>query len=310
MTDHDDRLPSSGTRMTSEPPLPLPSRPELPEGISRPEPPADPRAAALPHWPAWTPLPALLLTFLIALAGTLAIVALVELTGMQVNAQSLPPGITIGGTIVQDLALVGSAVLFARVWAGGVSVADFGIRRTPLWPAVGWTALTWFAFLAFSAAWAAAFDITENDDLPAELGADESTVALIAVAFLVTLLAPICEELFFRGFCFTAVRRAIGVAGSAIVTGAVFGLIHAGGTEPEFLVPLAVLGALLCLLYWRTGSLIPCMVLHAVNNSIALGVALEWQPTVIVATMAVTSLLIVAGALAISRRSAPDAALA
>jgi membrane protease YdiL (CAAX protease family) len=296
--------------MTSEPPLPLPSRPELPDGVPRPEPPVRRPAAALPPWPAWTPLPALLLTFLTALVGTLAIVVMVELTGMEVDSRDLPPGITIGGTIVQDLALVGWAVLFARVWAGGVSAADFGIRRTPLWPAVGWTLLTWVTFLVFSAAWAAALGITEDDDLPAELGADESTLALIAVTFLVTLLAPICEELFFRGFCFTALRRSVGVAGAAIVTGAVFGLIHAGGTEPEFLVPLGVLGALLCLLYWRTGSLLPCMVLHAINNSIALGVALEWQPGAIAATVLASSLLIVAGSLAVARRSPPDAALA
>lgn len=304
--------------MTSEPPLPLPSRepprplpvrPELPEGISRPDPPPRRRADALPDWPAWTPLPALLLTFLTALVGTLAIVVVVELVGMEVDSGNLPPGITIGGTIVQDLALVGFAVLFARVWAGGVSAADFGIRRTPLGPAIGWTVLTWVSFLAFSAAWAAALGITESDDLPDRLGADESTLALIAVAFLVTLLAPICEELFFRGFCFTALRRAVGVAGAAILTGAIFGLIHAGGTEPAFLVPLGVLGALLCLLYWRTGSIVPCMVLHAINNSIALGVALEWEPVVIVGTMAGTSLLIVAGSLALSRRS-PSTALA
>jgi membrane protease YdiL (CAAX protease family) len=293
-----------------EPPVPLPSRPELPEGISRPEPPAGRHSEQLPNWPAWTPLPALLLTFLTALVGTLAIVVVVELAGMEVDSNDLPPGVTIGGTIVQDFALVGSAVLFARVWAGGVSAADFGIRRTRLGPAIGWTALTWFSYLAFSAAWAAIFDITESDNLPAELGADESTLALIAVAFLVTLVAPIAEELFFRGFCFTAVRRALGVAGSAIVTGVIFGLIHAGGTEPEFLVPLGVLGALLCLLYWRTGSIVPCMVLHAINNSIALGVALEWQPVAIVATMAATSLLIVAAALTLSRPSAPDTALA
>ena len=40
-----------------------------------------------------------------------------------------------------------------------------------------------------------------------------------------------------------------------------------------FLVPLGVFGALLCLLYHRTGSLLPCMALHALNNSLALGVS-------------------------------------
>jgi hypothetical protein len=295
--------------MTSEPPptpLPLATRPELPAGAPLP-----PEALAeqrrlgpdgLPRWPAWTPLPALLLTFITALVGTLAIVVLVELTGREVDSSQLPPGVTIGGTMIQDLALIGSAVLFARTWAGGVRLADFGIRRTPLRQAIGWTVLTWFAFLAFSAAWAAIFDITENDDLPRELGADESTAALIGVMILVTLLAPVCEEFFFRGFCFTALRRSFGVALGAALTGVIFGLIHAGGSEPEFLVPLGVLGALLCLLYWRTGSIIPCMVLHALNNSIALGVALGWEPVAIAATMLASSGLIVAVAVALAAR--------
>lgn len=294
--------------MTSEPPPPHPpltQRPELPAGVDPPPESASvaTRDGGLPHWPAWTPLPALLLTFLIALGGTLILVLAVELTGREIDSNDLPPGITIGGTMVQDLALIGSAVLFARIWAGGARPRDFGISATALRPAIGWTVLTWFAFLAFSAAWAAIFDITENDDLPAELGADESTLALIGVLVLVTLLAPVCEEFFFRGFCFTALRRSFGVAAAAVVTGAVFGLIHAGGTEPEFLVPLAVLGALLCLLYWRTGSIIPCMVLHALNNSIALGVALDWEPLAIVATMLGSSGLIVTVALALARRS-------
>ena len=302
--------------MTSEPPpppLPLLTRPELPAGAPLP-----PEALAearrlgpdgLPRWPAWTPLPALLLTFITALVGTLAIVVIVELTGRQVDSSPVPPGVKIGGAMIQQLAFIGSAVLFARTWAGGVRISDFGIRRTPLRPAIGWTVLTWFAFLVFSAAWAAIFDITENDDLPKELGADESSAALIGVMILVTLLAPICEEFFFRGFCFTALRRSFGVVVAAVLTGVIFGLIHAGGSEPEFLVPLGVLGALLCLLYWRTGSIIPCMVLHALNNSIALGVALEWEPVAITATMLASSGLIVAVALALARR-APAAAAA
>ena len=294
--------------MTSQPPPspPLSTHPELPVGAPLPpEAVAEARHSGpggLPRWPAWTPLPALLLAFLTALVGTLALAVLVELTGREVDSSRLPPGVVIGGTVIQDLALIGAAVLFARTLAGRVRVGDFGIRRTPLRAAVGWTVLTWFAFLAFSAAWAAIFDINENDDLPQELGADESTAALIGVMILVTLLAPVCEEFFFRGFCFTALRRSFGVAVAAIITGAVFGAIHASGTEPEFLVPLGVLGALLCLLYWRTGSIIPCMVLHALNNSIALGVALEWEPVAIVATMLGSSGLIVAVALALARR--------
>lgn len=301
--------------MTSElPPSrpPLAERPELPAGVEPPPdaPPVPRGRHALPHWPAWTPLPALLLAFLIALVGTLTIAALVELSGREVDATNLPPGITLGGAVIQGFALIGTAILFAKVWGGGARLGDFGIRATAPRAAVGWTALTWFAFLAFSAAWAALFDITESGGLPAGLGKDDPLPALIGLVILATVVAPVAEEFFFRGFCFTALRRAFGVAAGAIITGAVFGVIHAGGTDAQFLVPLGVFGALLCLLYWRTGSIIPCMVLHALNNSVAVGVALEWDPAPIIALMGATSGLIVVVALLLARRSQAAAPVA
>jgi membrane protease YdiL (CAAX protease family) len=44
-----------------------------------------------------------------------------------------------------------------------------------------------------------------------------------------------------------------------------------------YLVPLALLGVLLCVLYERTQSLYPCMALHCINNSIAFGGAEHWS---------------------------------
>ena len=41
-------------------------------------------------------------------------------------------------------------------------------------------------------------------------------------------------------------------------------------------MPLGLLGMGLCLLYVRTGSLYPCVAAHALNNSIAFGVARHW----------------------------------
>ena len=114
--------------------------------------------------------------------------------------------------------------------------------------------------------------------------------ALVAVALLVCVMAPIAEELFFRGFVFTAFRRSLGLPVAAVLTGAIFGAIHLGGTEIEFIVPLAVFGVLLCLLYVWTDSLLPCIVLHALNNALALGVAEDWgawTPLAMVAAAAV-----------------------
>ena len=137
--------------------------------------------------------------------------------------------------------------------------------------------LGWLGFFMFSGAYVAIFDIDARDELPSELGADDSTVALVAVAILVTVIAPIAEEFFFRGYFFGALRNWKGPMVAAIVTGLVFGAIHAGSSPAPFLVPLAVFGFVLCLITWRTQSLYPAIVLHALNNSLALGVSQGWD---------------------------------
>jgi membrane protease YdiL (CAAX protease family) len=142
--------------------------------------------------------------------------------------------------------------------------------------------------------WVAALGIHERDNLPDQLGADKSTLAMLAVAGLVCVVAPVAEEVFFRGYFFTALRNWKGVWPAAIITGVVFGAIHAGSAPVGYLVPLAVFGFGLCLLYWKTGSLYPCIVLHALNNSLAFGVSQHWGwqiPVLMLASLAVIALL-------------------
>jgi len=301
--------------VTSVPPPSGPEpllRPELPDGLppERIPPMPAPRTGreGLPAWPPWAPFAAMLVTLGIAILGATLATVVAQLAGYDVDAGDPPPGVTITGTFVQDGALILSAWLMARLTAGSPTAAQFGLRRVVFGRAVGWLVAAWVAFLAFSGIWAAALSIEENDDLPQELGADDSSTALFFVAVLVCVAAPIAEELFFRGFCFTALRRWIGVAGGAIATGVIFGLIHAGSADVVFLVPLGVFGTLLCLLYHRTGSLLPCMVLHALNNSLALGVSQSWEPLQVIALMIGASFVVVALVSPISRRTAPQTA--
>ncbi|HZH24010.1 MAG TPA: CPBP family intramembrane glutamic endopeptidase [Solirubrobacteraceae bacterium] len=283
-------LPPSADR-----PAPVPSRPELPEGVWRPEPLPPPSGRdALPRWPLWAPFAGLLGALLVAVVGVGVITLVIELAGVD-TADDTPPAVAIGGTYVQDLGLIGTALLLARVLDAPLTPAKFGLRLTRLRPAIGWTLLSWFIFFAFATVWGIALDITENDDLPEEFGVDGSTVALIAVAILVCVLAPIAEELFFRGFCFTALRRALGMLPAAILTGIIFGAIHLGSSEIEFIVPLMVFGFSLCLLYVWTDSLLPCIVLHALNNGLAFGVMQGWGAATVpaMAAAAVLSALIV-----------------
>src|SRR3954471_11783233 len=265
-------------------PGPPPDLPERPEGLPEPE----------PRWAPWTAPVALVAGFAVAIFGYIVIGAIAGAAGADMD--NLPAGVDIAATVIQDAALVGSAIVFARL-AARPRPAQFGLRPTRFWRATGLIVLTWVGFFAFSAIWVAALGITERDDLPDQLGADNGTVALIAVMILVCVVAPVCEEVFFRGYFFTALRNWKGVWPAAIITGLVFGAIHAGSAPVGYLVPLAVFGFGLCLLYWKTGSLYPCIALHAINNSIAFGVTQSWDwqiPLVVIGSLGIIGLVMLA----------------
>jgi CAAX protease family protein len=110
----------------------------------------------------------------------------------------------------------------------------------------------------------------KQEDIGGDLGVGNPDV-LIAVAAVVMIvgLAPIAEESFFRGFLFAGLRSRWSLVPAAVVSGLIFGLVHAP-TGITTVVPLAVLGVALCWLYDRTGSLWPCVIAHAINNGLAL----------------------------------------
>ncbi len=89
---------------------------------------------------------------------------------------------------------------------------------------------------------------------------------------LLAFVAPLTEEFFFRGFVFGVLRERVGVVGGALATGLVFGLVHVAGSPIETVGVLIILGVLLCALYQRTGSLLPCIALHSLNNAISFAV--------------------------------------
>jgi hypothetical protein len=263
-----------------------PEHPELPDGIAPPE--------RTPPWPPWTSIAALVVGFGAAVVAAMIIGGVGAVFGAGFNHP--PPAVSILSVIAQDLCLIGSALLFARM-SGPPRPSQFGLQPPKrLGSAVGWVVGGYVAFVVLSYAWLSAIGQTNaKDTITDDLGAKGSTAALIGVAFVVTVLAPLAEELFFRGYFFTALRSWKGVWPAAILTGLVFGGIHVGSAPAPFLVPLAVFGFLLCLLYWRTGSLYPCIVLHALNNCLAFGVSQNWDwqiPVLMVAALTVIAGLI------------------
>lgn len=98
-----------------------------------------------------------------------------------------------------------------------------------------------------------------------------------AIVFLALALVPaIAEEFFFRGYLLGALRGRLPAWAAILVTGAVFGLFHAsvgGIVAVERVLSSAALGIVLGWVCWTSRSVLPGMILHALNNGLLLSLA-------------------------------------
>ena len=170
------------------------------------------------------------------------------------------------------------ALLVARLHSP--DVREYLRIRTPDGPGIALAALGW-ATLYPAVLWAGqlneslpqpewlrAFEQSQVELLEgALLGSDLSTAFL----FVALALTPaICEELLFRGYLQRQVERAGGAVASIVVVGVLFGAYHLRLSQ---VVPLSMLGIYMGFAVWATGSLWAGVVVHLLNNGLAVVVA-------------------------------------
>lgn len=84
--------------------------------------------------------------------------------------------------------------------------------------------------------------------------------------FTLVIIAPVSEEVLFRGYLLGKLRKYIPIWASVLITSLLFGLVH---FEWNVGVDVFALSIVLCLLRIQTGRLWPSIVLHMIKNSIA-----------------------------------------
>ncbi|HTR72127.1 MAG TPA: type II CAAX endopeptidase family protein [Solirubrobacteraceae bacterium] len=249
-------------------------------------------------WSPWTAGLALIGGVLLATLGGLIVDIPAVLLGVKITSGHTPHGIELADTIVQDVGFVVAAVYCAHLGGRAVRAWMFGLRK----PGVGWVSATGMlvfllvAFLILSAIWSLLVN-PGKEKLLEQLGTNEAASLLLLSAALTCVVAPICEELLFRGYIFTALRGWRGTWPAAVMTGLLFGGVHAGSAPALDLVPLALLGFGLCLLYRYSGSLYPGIVAHSLNNSVAFAALESWSwqaPVLIVCSLALIAALVLA----------------
>ena len=227
-----------------------------PGGTGEPEP-RPPSAPPVPVAPRTGAFGALHTRWLLlwAGAGVLAISALSAGAGQL----GIPASDELIGAMLYLPVVAWIAVMVVR--RGGVN-----LRAMLRWPSLGtfWFVVAGLVVLQFMFS-LAAITLTElvapwMDDSLAGVGEGNLVLAVIGIA----VLPPLVEEITFRGILLErlAVKWRLGVA--VIISAVFFGILHA---DP---VGAGMFGVITGLLYLRTGSLWPGIIIHFINNAVAL----------------------------------------
>ena len=177
-------------------------------------------------------------------------------------------------------AVAGAVVLFLIVWAvahrgaNPLTAATMGVRRTAFWPALGWALAIMVGVVAAESLYLLLSGAGAQEEAAAA-GGQMGVGAALLLVLGVAVLVPIAEEVAFRGYLFPALTRWSGPWTAAVIAAILFGAAHVLAYPPEVLPALTFFGFGACLLYWFTGSLLPCIGLHALNNGLVIAVTTD-----------------------------------
>lgn len=154
-------------------------------------------------------------------------------------------------------------------WSEGFGMGSGQLRLLRLSPLLYLAAIPFLMIITKGYHWMLShwFDLELTLQDVAQAVSEEPSWLAAGYILSAIFAGPIYEELIFRGILFPFIARQIGVAGGVVATSAVFGLIHSH--IPSFL-PMFLLSGVLCMAYWRTGSLWVSIGIHAIFNAIGI----------------------------------------
>ena len=218
--------------------------------------------------------PAILVLYMIA--SVMTGVASISLGG-ELSALLGSGEVSVGGSLLlltaTQLGLLATAALFVatpRALAGARFLPERGLLRS-MAIGIGIGIPAWIGAHLLAAV---VTGLLRGLGIEPELGLAEAALDraepwVLIVALVV--VAPVAEEIFFRGVAFNAWEREYGTSRAVYGTAALFAVIHGSAFA---LVPFFALGLILAHLYRRTRSLPATIALHATFNAISVAITL------------------------------------
>lgn len=168
---------------------------------------------------------------------------------------------------IQVLLMLGVVWFFAVFWRKA-SLKDLGLRYYSILKTLWYTFLALLGIFAMSFLYVfvmnSFFGIEAPTSKVEELvrsGNISSNILLVVV----TIVAPFSEEIFFRGYLYSAFKKAWGVNAGLFLSSFLFALAH---LEIYSFIPIFIIGWILAYIFEKTKSLFPVIFLHAAYNLI------------------------------------------
>ena len=231
------------------------------------------------HWGPWATFVWLMVTGVVTLV--VIVLAGVAITGWQYAqldstfAEKAPflefflsrvTGLFLPLTIVQTLTVVAMVIVLTRRGSTGRTRRQMlALEAMPVWPCIKWTAATLVVVIALSELPRLVFDLGHEDAMDWLKLMKPAWLTMI----LLVVLAPLSEELLFRGFAYAGLAPSrIGPVGAILLTSAVWAVIHVQYAWP-LIAQIFIFGVVFGIVRWRSGSLWPPIIAHGIVNLFA-----------------------------------------
>lgn len=89
----------------------------------------------------------------------------------------------------------------------------------------------------------------------------------------ISIIGPVIEELLFRGAIAKALLQQYSPAKAILISAFLFGVFH---INPAQILPAFLIGILLAWTFYKTDSLIPCILMHILNNSLSVYLSIKF----------------------------------
>jgi len=167
-----------------------------------------------------------------------------------------------------QIVLMLGVVWFFAIFRRKSSFRDLGLRYYSIARTIWYSFLSLLAIFFVSFLYVFLMNSLFGIEAPAskiEILVENRSISSNILFVVVTMIAPFSEEVFFRGFLYSAFKKSWGVNVALLLSSFLFAIVH---LELYAFIPLMIIGWLLAYLFEKTKSLIPAIFLHGVYNLI------------------------------------------